>query len=136
MPIYHMLPLLAAGAFILAGVQAIVRAGLASSRQAWIIPATLALIFLAWSLNAVLREGPLGFWSEHVRNAWGNQIWFDLLLGVGTGFALLAARARRVGMSLLPWFVAIVCTGSVGLLAMASRYLYLDARREGSSDVA
>ncbi len=136
MSIYSVLPLLAAGAFIVAGVLTIVREGLASSRQAWMIPATLALIFLAWSLNAVLREGPLGFWPEHVRNAWGNQIWFDLLLGVGTGFALLAARARRVGMSLLPWFVAIACTGSVGLLAMASRYLYLDARRDGSGDVA
>lgn len=125
MPTYHMLPLLAAGAFILAGVLAIVRAGLTSSRQAWIIPATLAPIFLAWSLNAVLREGPLGFWPEHVRNAWGNQIWFDLLLGVGTAFALLAPRARAKGMRLAPWFVAIACTGCVGLLAMAARYLFL-----------
>lgn len=69
--------------------------------------------------------GPFGFWPEHVRNAWGNQIWFDLLLSVGMAFALLAPRARAQGMRLVPWFIAVACTGSVGLLAMGARYLFL-----------
>ena len=55
----------------------------------------------------------------------GNQIWFDLLLSMGTAFALLAPRAKARGIRLAPWFVAIACTGSVGLLAMAARYLFL-----------
>ena len=85
----------------------------------------LSAVFFAWSARAIILEGPLGFWPEHNRNAWGNQIWFDLLLGVGTAFALLAPRAEAQGMRLVPWFVAIACTGNVGLLAMCARYLFI-----------
>jgi len=47
----------------------------------------------------VIREAPLGFWVEHPRHLWGNQIWFDLLLAAGVAWALLVPRARRLGQA-------------------------------------
>lgn len=97
---------------------------------AWRVPATLGLAFLAWSVAAAAIEGPTGFWPEHTRNLWGNQIWFDLLLAAGTAFCLLLPRARAVGMNPWPWLALVACTGSIGLLAALSRLLWLEARRD------
>ena len=90
----------------------------------WQVPALLAAAFFAYSLWPVLTIGPLGFWTEHVRNLWGAQIWFDLLCAIGVGWALLAPRARANGMTPWPWLALIAATGSIGLLAMLARVLY------------
>lgn len=132
-PLYQTLPVVAALGFAGAGLWAALRTPAATLRGGWIAPAVLCLLFLAWSLFTIASEGLAAVWSEHVRNAWGNQIWFDLLLGVGTGFALIAPRARAVGMRPLPWFILVACTGCVGLLAMASRYLFLAERAAASA---
>ena len=125
MPLYHVLPALAAIAFLLGGLASIVRADAARMPGVWLLPAGLSAVLLVWSIWTIALEGPLGFWFEHSRDAWGNQIWFDLLLGVGTAFALLAPHARAKGMRLVPWFLAIACSGSIGMLAMCARYLFL-----------
>lgn len=96
--------------------------------NAWLAPAVLGAAFLAWSLAAVIVEGPTGFWTEHTRNLWGNQIWFDLLLAAGTALAFLVPEARRLGMRPLPWVIAVACTGCIGLMAMLARMLFLKAR--------
>lgn len=95
---------------------------------AWRLPAGAAAGLALWSLVAGLAEGPLGFWPEHTRNLWGNQIWFDLLLAAATAFALLVPRARAVGMWVPLWGVAVLASGSIGLLAMAARVLHLEER--------
>jgi len=89
----------------------------------WQVPAALSAGFFAYSLWPVLTIGPLGFWTEHVRNAWGVQIWFDLLCAFGTAWALLAPRARAEGVSPWPWLALILATGSIGLLAMLAYVL-------------
>lgn len=94
----------------------------------WLFPAALSFVFLLFSLQAVLVEGPLGFWAEHTRNLWGNQIWFDLLLAIGVGWFFIVPQARAQGLRLLPWLVLIVCTGNIGVLAMLARLLYLQER--------
>ena len=134
MAMYLFLPVLGGIAFLLAGLAIIARADAAPPRGAWLIPATLSAAFFGWSVHAIALEGPLGFWPEHIRNGWGNQIWFDLLLGVGTAFTLLAPRAKARGMRLAPWFIAIACTGSVGLLAMCARYVFLCETRLATRD--
>lgn len=125
--LYAVLPIVAILLFIgvtlmLAGPSAPARAG------GWLVPAAFAVAFLGWSLFTVGMEGPLGFWPNHTANAWGNQVWFDLLLAIGTAWALLLPRARAVGMRPLPWLVLIVASGSIGLLAMVARCLYLENR--------
>jgi hypothetical protein len=94
-------------------------------RGLWRFPALLCVAFLMWSTYAIATGGPAGFWPEHTRHAWGNQIWFDLLLAAGVALAFLVPQARRLGMQPLPWVILVICTGSIGLLAMASRILYL-----------
>jgi len=94
-------------------------------KSSWIYPAVLSLLFLLFSLLAVFSEGPTGFWSEHTRNIWGNQIWFDLLLAAGIGWFLIVPQAKALNMRLSPWLVLIACTGCIGFLAMIARMLYL-----------
>ena len=126
--LFAVLPALAILLFIAAALTLLLRQD--KSRAAfWLVPAGFAALFLGWSLYTVSVAGPLGFWAEHTRNAWGNQIWFDLLLAIGTAWALLLPRARTAGMRPAPWLVLIVCTGSIGLLAMLARCLYLEARK-------
>lgn len=98
-------------------------------KNAWIFSALLCCLFVAWSLLAMINEGPLGFWVEHKRNLWGNQIFFDLLLAAGTAWTLIMPRAKALGMNVTLWLIFILCTGSIGLLAMLSRLLFLEEQR-------
>ena len=122
----HVLPVVAGLGFLLFGLWTLQRT--VPVAGAWRWAAALSLLFAAFSLWAVLQEGPLGFWPEHTRNLWGEQIWFDLLLAAGTAWAALLPQARALGMRPAPWLLAVVCTGSIGLLAMMSRLLYLRER--------
>lgn len=119
------LPLMAAAAFVLVAACLALDIG-THWRGRWLAPAALAAAFAAFSLLAVLCEGPFGFWPEHTRNLWGNQIWFDLLLAVGVSLTWLLPRARALGMSALLWAVLVLCTGSIGLCALMARVLYLE----------
>jgi hypothetical protein len=98
----------------------------AKLKNAWALPAFLSGLFFAWSLYAILTEGPLAFWTEHTRNRWGNQIFFDLLLAAGIAWSMIVPRAKARGMTILFWLALVLCTGSIGLLAMLSRLLFLE----------
>ncbi len=126
MTLIELLPVVAGMALVAFMATFSIRGG--NGRPVWAVPAALSALFLAWSLTTVVLEGPLGFWTEHTRNMWGNQIWFDLLLAVGVCWLLIVPRARAVHMNLLPWMALILVTGSIGLLAMASRLLFLEQR--------
>ncbi len=99
-------------------------------KQIWLLPATLSLLFALLSLQAISTESLFGFWTEHTRNLWGNQIWLDLLLAVGIGWFLVVPQAKALGMRPLPWLLLIVCTGCIGFLAMIARLLYLQENLE------
>jgi hypothetical protein len=101
-----------------------------SGSASWMLPASLAVLFLAFTLVAVFKEGALNFWPEHVRNLWGNQIWFDLLIAAGLAFIGLVEKARALGMRPLPWFALVVATGSIGLLAFSARILFLQVKNK------
>jgi hypothetical protein len=92
-------------------------------------PATLVAVsvsFLIFSVVVIVREGPFGFWTEHTRNLWGNQIWLDLLLLASACWFLLMPRASRLKMHSVLWLLLVLSSGSVGLLLMISRVLYLE----------
>lgn len=126
--VYTSLPAIAAVALAVVMVGATLRDGRRSGHQ-WVWPAMLACCFAAWTAHAVLAGGPTGFWAEHQRGAWGNQIWFDLLIAIGIGWTLILPRARAVHMRPCPWLIVIVCTGCIGLSAMLARLLWLEDRR-------
>lgn len=128
--VYEILPWIAALSFIgLGAMHALLRQPL---RGAWIAPAALSGLFLAWTLFTVAHSGLLAVWSEHTHGAWGNQIWFDLLMAIGLALTLLVPRARAVGMRPLAWLLLVAASGSIGLYAMLARCLYLEARGRGA----
>ena len=132
MTLTEILPALAGLAFVIY----LVRFAAAYDHSAssnWMLPAVLSLIFLAFSVAAVATEGLFGFWTEHTRTLWGNQVWFDLLLAAGIAWSLILPQARSLGMKSAPWIVAVCLTGCIGLLAMYARVLYLRSRQRDSS---
>lgn len=96
----------------------------------WWVLAAMATMFLAFSVGVVVAEGPFGVVAEHTRTFWSTQIWFDLLLAACTGWFAWLPRARAVGMRLPLWAILIVATGSIGLLAMSARIVFLEQRAE------
>jgi hypothetical protein len=119
------LPAIAGGLFILFGLTTAAKDN-GYMKQIWLFPMVLSLLFLLFSIHTIMTEGLFGFWAEHTtRNLWGNQIWLDLLLALGIWWCLVVPQAKAIGMRPLPWFILIVCTGSVGCLAMMARLLYL-----------
>jgi TRAP-type uncharacterized transport system fused permease subunit len=125
-----LLPAIAGGLFVLFGV-AVAAKDNRQMKQIWLFPMVLSLLFLLFSIHTIMTEGLFGFWAEHTtRNLWGNQIWFDLLLGLGIGWFLVVPQAKALGMRLVPWLVLIVCTGCIGFLAMIARLLYLRENAE------
>lgn len=94
-------------------------------KRGWIFPATVSALFLAFTLYTIVLEGPFGFWTEHVRNFWGNQIWFDLLIAASIGWYFIVPKAKDLNMNILVWMVLVVSSGCIGLTAMLARLLYL-----------
>lgn len=125
-------PIVAAVAFLLFALY-ISTGSQAHKKTMWLFPGVLSLLFLIFSLQTVASEGVLGFWTEHTRNLWGNQIWFDLLLATGIGWFLVMPQAKSLGIRPLPWLLLIACTGSIGFLAMIARLLYLRERFAANS---
>ncbi|MDX5384042.1 MAG: hypothetical protein LPJ92_13490 [Rhodobacterales bacterium] len=127
MTLFDILPLLA-GLATATFVLAFARRPHPLGPDAWIGAALLGAAFAGWSLFAILTGGPVGFWVEHTRNAWGVQIWFDLLLAAGCALVFMVPESQKVGMRPLPWVVLVLCSGAIGLLAMLARILYLKGR--------
>lgn len=120
------IPALAAGVILAACSFAAMQPLKINRARLWMIPALLSALFFAGSVKAMATDGVLGFWPEHIRNDWNNQIFVDLLLAASCAYFLLLARARTVSMRVFPWFMAIAATGSIGLLAMIARMLFLE----------
>lgn len=117
--------ILAAVLFGIAAVTIALRSSPASPRL-WLLPAALSGALLVFSLVTVASEGVFALWVAHTESLWANQIWFDLLLAIGTAWALIVPRARVLGMRILPWLALIAATGSIGLLVMVARRMYLE----------
>ena len=97
-------------------------------RHAWVLPALLSAAFLVFSLYTIAQEGIWPVIENHSQNLWGNQVWFDLLIGLGISWAVMLPRARALGMLPWPWLLAVIVTANIAMLAMLARVLFLDAR--------
>lgn len=120
----QILPWIAAALLVAIAVTVIVGRG-AGGTGSWRSFAVFSAAFFGFTVYAIAREG-LGFWTEHTRNLWGNQIWFDLLLAVGTAWVWVVPRARAQCMHLWGWLVLVLATGCIGLTAMVARMLWLE----------
>lgn len=132
--LYPVLPVVALGLFLAAIAAPVFLPRLADRPgRLWPLPLVASVLFLLWTLHALAEGGLGGVWAEHVRNAWGNQVWFDLLMAVGLAWVLLLPRIKRAGMRPLPWLLAVAATGCIGLYLMLARCLYLESRRSDAA---
>lgn len=120
------LTLIALAAGGLAFLYAVIISVRGNARGYWLIAATVSAAFLAYSVWPITSMGPFGFWTEHVRNAWGVQIWFDLLCAISVSWFFIVPRAKKVGMRPLPWLIPVFALGSIGLLAAVARLFWLE----------
>lgn len=95
-------------------------------KVSWKFPALTSFWFSAFSTYTIAQEGLTAVWQNHNQNYWGNQVGFDLLYSVSLFWFSLLPRARAVGMPVLPWFLYVCGTASIGGLQMYSRILYLE----------
>ncbi|MDJ0626076.1 MAG: hypothetical protein QNJ31_06905 [Candidatus Caenarcaniphilales bacterium] len=93
--------------------------------KAWLFPAAVSFLFFIFSVYTVWQEGLTGVIAEHTKTLWGNQIWFDLLIGFGLAWFLLLPKARALGMKPFLWLVGILLTGNIAMLA---RVIYLEEK--------
>ena len=96
------------------------------SAPVWLIPVLVVVPFAVWTGFVVAEEGLLGFFPIIMGSDWGLQIWFDRLMIVTAAFFLLQNRARAVGMKSEIWVLVVIFTGSIGLLLMLARTIYLE----------
>ncbi|MEZ5097841.1 MAG: hypothetical protein R2731_18240 [Nocardioides sp.] len=116
MDLTQTLPPLAAALAVATFVVIVRTAG--SPLRHWWLPAAPLVLFTAWSVYAVVAEGPGGFWPEHVGTAWEVQIWMDLLLMACAAWWLVQPRLRSTGSAPWPWLVLVLSTGSIGMLCL------------------
>jgi hypothetical protein len=130
MSITSLIPTIAVFLFVLFTLYIAVRDNNIHIKNIWLFPAILSVLFLTFSAYTVASEGPFGFWTEHIRNFWGNQIWLDLLLSTSIGWSFVLPQSKALGMRPLLWLFLVLATGCVGLLAMMARLLYLQEKAE------
>lgn len=114
----------ASAAALVIAVPAFVALSLRAGREPqWRAPLFLAAGFGAWTVYAIVADGPFGFIPEHVGNAWETQIWMDILILGGVGWFLLQPRLKAVGIRPLLWLPLVLATGSIGMLVLLARLL-------------
>lgn len=95
---------------------------------AWLVPAAIVVPLAALAGVAIANEGLFGVWPLVIGSDWGLQLWLDRVASVAAAFFLLQNRARAAGMKSEVWVLAVIFTGSVGLLLMLARTLHLERR--------
>lgn len=94
----------------------------------WLVPAAMFAAFAAWTCVALLREDLHTLWSMVSGSFWGVQLWYDFLISLTAAFFLLQNRARAAGMKSEIWVLLVIFTGSIGLMLMLARTLYLERK--------
>jgi len=135
MTLLTLLPLLAFIPVVIFVLGALSKGG-AVSKNTWIFPALFCAAFTAWSMAAIMREGPTGFWPVHTQSLWGNQVWFDLLMALTMAWFLIVPRSKHLGMKLPIWLAFILCSGSIGFSAMLARTLFLEQASKSTASSA
>jgi len=93
---------------------------------AWLVPAACGALMAGWTGFALHAEGLPGLGAVLGNSVWGLQFWADRLASTTAAFFLLQNRARAAGMKSETWVIAVIFTGSIGLLLMLARTVYLE----------
>lgn len=95
----------------------------------WLVPAAFAIVCAGGAVAAISIDGTAAFWPLVGGSWWGIQLWYDRLLALAAALFLLQNRARAVGMKSEVWVLLVIFSGSIGLLLMLARTLFLERRQ-------
>lgn len=87
----------------------------------------LFLAFTGYSVGVLVVEGPLAF-LELTPRGWAVQLFTDLVIACGFGFAWLVPDAKKRGLNPWPYVAATFALGSIATLAYLVRREVHDAR--------
>ena len=99
-----------------------------------LIAAMLSAGFGAFTAVQIWQDGVEMFWTNHVQNLTGTQVWWDLIICAMVALFFVAPRARKVGMNVPLWALFVGCTASIGLLAMVARLFWLESAQSTASE--
>jgi len=97
-----------------------------SSPWLWLVPAVAVVPIAGWTGLSVTEESLQGLVPAVIGSHWGVQLWLDRLVCATTAFFFLQNRARAAGMKSEVWVLVVIFCGSLGLLPMLARTLYLE----------
>ena len=81
------------------------------------LPVLVLLPFTVFSLEVVMKEGPLGFLTLAGREPWGMQMLLDLFISIFLVGGWIRRDARERGLPALPYLALLPFVGSIGALA-------------------
>lgn len=86
-------------------------------------------MFFVYTIAQIAQEGVVMFFTNHLANLTGLQVWWDLVMSVLIAFFFILPRARKAGMNVVPWALLVGTTASIGLLALCARLFWLEEQR-------
>ena len=86
--------------------------------------AAVLLSFTAFSALTVHEVGYFGVWQASLASKATLQILLDLCIACGLAGLWLIDDARKRGVAAWPWLLALLASGSIGLMA----YLFMRER--------
>lgn len=96
---------------------------------AWLVPLVVVIPFAGWTGFVIFAEGLKSFFPVLMETRWGLLVWYDRLMSLTAAYYLLQNRARAAGMKSDLWVIAIAATGSIALLLMLARTVYLEDKQ-------
>ncbi len=96
---------------------------------AWLVPLVVVIPFAGWTGYALFEAGLKSFLPMVTETSWGLQVWYDRLMSLTAAYYLLQNRARAAGVKSDLWVIAIAVTGSIALLLMLARTVYLEDKQ-------
>jgi hypothetical protein len=77
--------------------------------------------FTAFSLWVIAQQGYTGFLRLAWEEPWGMQIFLDLVIALTLVMGWIFRDARERGINALPFLIATIFAGSIGVLAYLAR---------------
>lgn len=89
-------------------------------KNRWMAVAAAWLVFSLYTTVVMIKGGLLSLLTIPAAHPWGLQLIFDLFTALIVAMAFIAPKARRVGVPVVPYVLATLVLGSVGLLAFVT----------------
>ena len=73
--------------------------------------------FTGYTAVVVVEQGYFGFLDVYAQSAWAGQVFVDLVIALVLFLFWMVGDARRNGIAVWPYLLAVLTTGSIGALA-------------------